>query len=165
MVMVVGATVATDLVVVEVREEKGGRGGRTPRGGRGGGMNGESKAVVVVHKHAGVFISKSKEDALCTKNIVSGDSVYGEKRASIQRSRWVMQIRVSNALMPNEMVWNPFRSKLATIVLGGVDNIWIAPSTRVLYLGVASGTIVSHMSDIQNPFPFIVHMCNDRKKR
>jgi hypothetical protein len=84
MVMVVGATVATDLVVVEVREEKGGRGGRTPRGGRGGGMNGESKAVVVVHKHAGVFISKSKEDALCTKNIVSGDSVYGEKRASIQ---------------------------------------------------------------------------------
>jgi fibrillarin-like rRNA methylase len=47
-------------------------------------MNGGSKAVVVVHKHAGVFISKSKEDALCTKNMVSGESVYREKRASVQ---------------------------------------------------------------------------------
>jgi rRNA 2'-O-methyltransferase fibrillarin len=79
-----GATVAADLVVVEVREVKGGRGGRTHRGGRGGGMNGGSKAVVVVHKHVGVFISKSKEDALCTKNMVSGESVYGEKCASVQ---------------------------------------------------------------------------------
>jgi fibrillarin-like rRNA methylase len=35
----------------------------------------------------------------------------------------------------------------------------------VLYLGAASGTIVSHMSDIQNPFPFVVRMCNGRKKR
>jgi hypothetical protein len=40
MATVVGATVAADLVVVEVREGKGGRGGRTPRGGRGGGMQG-----------------------------------------------------------------------------------------------------------------------------
>ena len=47
-------------------------------------MNGGSKAVVVVHKHAGVFISKSKEDALCTKNMVPGESVYGEKRVSVQ---------------------------------------------------------------------------------
>uniref|UniRef100_A0A804PCK7 Mediator of RNA polymerase II transcription subunit 36a n=2 Tax=Zea mays TaxID=4577 RepID=A0A804PCK7_MAIZE len=113
-------------------------------------MNGGSKAVVVVHKHAGVFISKSKEDALCTKNMVSRESVYGEKHASVQ-----VEYRV----------WNPFHSKLATIVLGGVDNIWIAPGTRVLYLGAASGTIVSHMSDIQNPFPFVVRMCNGRKKR
>ena len=84
MATVGGASVAAYLVVVEVREVKGGRGGRTHRGGRGGGMNGGSKAVVVVHKHVGVFISKSKEDALCTKNMVSGESVYGEKCASVQ---------------------------------------------------------------------------------
>lgn len=60
-----------------------GRGGGG-RGGRGGGMKGGSKAVVVPHKHAGVFISKSKEDALCTKNMVPGESVYGEKRVSVQ---------------------------------------------------------------------------------
>jgi fibrillarin-like rRNA methylase len=47
-------------------------------------MKGGSKAVVVPHKHAGVFISKSKEDALCTKNMVPGESVYGEKRVSVQ---------------------------------------------------------------------------------
>ena len=33
---------------------------------------------------AGVFIARGKEDALVTKNIVPGDSVYGEKRVSIE---------------------------------------------------------------------------------
>lgn len=45
-------------------------------------------------------------------------------------------------------VWNPFRSKLAAAILGGLDDIWIAPGARVLYLGAASGTSVSHVSDI-----------------
>lgn len=40
------------------------------------------------------------------------------------------------------------RSKLAAGVLGGLDNIHIAPGKRVLYLGAASGTSVSHVSDI-----------------
>ncbi|CAL5056529.1 unnamed protein product [Urochloa decumbens] len=134
------------------RGDRGGRaggGGRTPRGGgrggrggRGGGMKGGSKAVVVPHKHAGVFISKSKEDALCTKNMVPGESVYGEKRVSVQNE---------DGTKVEYRVWNPFRSKLAAAVLGGVDNIWIAPGTRVLYLGAASGTTVSHVSDIVGP--------------
>lgn len=45
-------------------------------------------------------------------------------------------------------VWNPFRSKIAAAVLGGVDNIWMAPGSKVLYLGAASGTSVSHVADI-----------------
>ncbi|KAL8491963.1 hypothetical protein ACS0TY_023531 [Phlomoides rotata] len=48
-------------------------------------------------------------------------------------------------------VWNPFRSKLAAAILGGVDNVWIKPGARVLYLGAASGTTVSHVSDIVGP--------------
>uniref|UniRef100_A0A7N0UZC1 Fibrillarin n=1 Tax=Kalanchoe fedtschenkoi TaxID=63787 RepID=A0A7N0UZC1_KALFE len=48
-------------------------------------------------------------------------------------------------------VWNPFRSKLAAAILGGVDNIWIKPGAKVLYLGAASGTTVSHVSDIVGP--------------
>lgn len=36
-------------------------------------------------------------------------------------------------------VWNPFRSKLAAAVLGGVDNIHIKPGSKLLYLGGASG--------------------------
>lgn len=31
----------------------------------------------------GVFIARGKEDALVTKNIVPGESVYGEKRISV----------------------------------------------------------------------------------
>lgn len=31
----------------------------------------------------GVFISRGKEDALVTKNMVVGESVYGEKRISV----------------------------------------------------------------------------------
>ncbi|XP_048528021.1 rRNA 2'-O-methyltransferase fibrillarin 1-like [Triticum urartu] len=48
-------------------------------------------------------------------------------------------------------VWNPFRSELAAAVLGGVDNIWIAPRTRVLYLGAAFRTTMSHVSDNVGP--------------
>ena len=32
----------------------------------------------------GVFIARGKEDALVTKNLVPGDSVYGEKRIAIE---------------------------------------------------------------------------------
>lgn len=48
-------------------------------------------------------------------------------------------------------VWNPFRSKLAASILSGVDNIHIKPGSKVLYLGAASGTSVSHVSDLVGP--------------
>ncbi|KAH7691929.1 RNA helicase protein [Dioscorea alata] len=120
----------------------GGRGGGRGRGGRGGGMKGGSRVVVEPHRHDGVFIAKGKEDALCTRNLVSGESVYGEKRVAVQNE---------DGTKIEYRVWNPFRSKLAAAILGGVDNIWIAPGTRVLYLGAASGTTVSHVSDIVGP--------------
>lgn len=44
--------------------------------------------------------------------------------------------------------WNPFRSKLAASIVGGVGDIHIKPGSKVLYLGAASGTTVSHVSDI-----------------
>lgn len=48
-------------------------------------------------------------------------------------------------------VWNPFRSKIAAAILGGVENIYIVPGSKVLYLGAASGTSVSHVSDLVGP--------------
>ena len=36
---------------------------------------------------AGVFIARGKEDALVTKNLVPGESVYGEKQISVEVSR------------------------------------------------------------------------------
>ncbi|XP_073143912.1 rRNA 2'-O-methyltransferase fibrillarin 1-like [Henckelia pumila] len=118
----------------------GSRGGR--RGGNRGGMKGGSRVVVEPHRHEGVFIAKGKEDALCTKNMVPGEAVYNEKRVSVQNE---------DGTKTEYRVWNPFRSKLAAAILGGVDNVWIKPGARVLYLGAASGTTVSHVSDVVGP--------------
>jgi rRNA 2'-O-methyltransferase fibrillarin len=89
-----------------------------------------------------VFVAKGKEDALVTKNLVPGESVYGEKRISVDNE---------DGTKTEYRVWNPFRSKLAAAILGGVDNIWIKPGAHVLYLGAASGTTVSHVSDVVGP--------------
>ncbi|XP_047334607.1 rRNA 2'-O-methyltransferase fibrillarin 2-like [Impatiens glandulifera] len=124
---------------------RGGRGGRGRGGGRGGGgggMKGGNRVVVEPHRHEGVFIAKGKEDALCTKNMVPGEAVYNEKRVSVQNE---------DGTKVEYRVWNPFRSKLAAAILGGVDEIWIKPGARVLYLGAASGTTVSHVSDLVGP--------------
>lgn len=48
-------------------------------------------------------------------------------------------------------VWNPFRSKLGAAILGGIGDIHITPGCKVLYLGAASGTTVSHVSDMIGP--------------
>ncbi|KAK8952516.1 putative mediator of RNA polymerase II transcription subunit 36b [Platanthera zijinensis] len=123
----------------------GGFRGRSDGGGGGrgrGGMKSGNRVVVQPHRHDGVFVAKGKEDALCTRNLVTGESVYGEKRVSVQNE---------DGTKVEYRVWNPFRSKLAAAILGGVDNIWITPGSRVLYLGAASGTTVSHVSDIVGP--------------
>jgi len=80
---------------------------------------------------------------LVTKNIVPGESVYGEKRISVDGGVEGTKIEYR--------VWNPFRSKLAAGVLSGLDDIFIKPGAKVLYLGAASGTSVSHVADIVGP--------------
>ncbi|KAK0211733.1 rRNA 2'-O-methyltransferase fibrillarin [Armillaria fumosa] len=124
----------------------GGRGAPRGRGGRGGGRGGArggSNTVLEPHRHPGVFIAKGKEHLLVTKNLVPGESVYGEKRISIEGG--------VDGTKTEYRVWNPFRSKLAAGVLGGLDDIFIAPGKKVLYLGAASGTSVSHVADIVGP--------------
>ncbi|KAI0748395.1 Fibrillarin-domain-containing protein [Daedaleopsis nitida] len=122
-----------------------GRGRGAPRGGRGGGRGGArggANVIVKPHKHPGIFIADGKESLLVTKNLVPGEAVYGEKRISIDGGEGTkIEYRV----------WNPFRSKLAAGVLGGLDDIFIAPGKKVLYLGAASGTSVSHVADIVGP--------------
>ncbi|MEF8879203.1 MAG: fibrillarin-like rRNA/tRNA 2'-O-methyltransferase [Candidatus Thermoplasmatota archaeon] len=43
--------------------------------------------------------------------------------------------------------WNPYRSKLSAALLKNLD-LELKPEYRVLYLGAATGTTVSHISDI-----------------
>lgn len=51
--------------------------------------------------------------------------------------------------------WNPRRSKLAAAILNGCNNTFIRKDSIVLYLGCASGTTVSHISDIVGNNGFI----------
>ena len=48
-------------------------------------------------------------------------------------------------------VWNPFRSKLGAGIVGGIGACPVKPGAKVLYLGGASGTTVSHVSDMVGP--------------
>merc|ERR1711968_285404 len=118
------------------------RAARAAKAGAKGKAKAAAKVVVEPHRHEGVFIAKGKEDALVTKNLVPGESVYGEKRISVDGP---------DGEKVEYRVWNPFRSKIAAAVLGGIDNIWINPGSKVLYLGAASGTTVSHVSDVVGP--------------
>jgi len=45
-------------------------------------------------------------------------------------------------------VWDPYRSKLAAALLQGLSAFAFEPGTSVLYLGAASGTTASHVSDL-----------------
>ncbi|SBT72513.1 rRNA 2'-O-methyltransferase fibrillarin, putative [Plasmodium malariae] len=124
----------------------GGRGG----GGRGGGKDGKrdkknfkrdnksGKVIVIPHRFPGVYLIKGKSDILVTRNLVPGESVYGEKRFEVLNENEKIEYRV----------WNPFRSKLGACLMGGVCNMPIKPGCKVLYLGAANGTSVSHVSDM-----------------
>ena len=94
---------------------------------------------------AGVFVARGgKEDLLVTRNLVPGESVYGEKRVSVETP----DKEGTGTEKIEYRVWNPFRSKLAAAILGGVGNIHMEPGSKVLYLGAASGTTVSHVADL-----------------
>lgn len=88
---------------------------------------------------------------LVTKNLSPGESVYGEKRISVENSGPANADGTPSTTKVEYRVWNPFRSKLAAGVLGGLDEIFIKPGAKVLYLGAASGTSVSHVADIVGP--------------
>jgi len=102
-------------------------------------MKGGAKVLIEKHRHEGIFIAKGKEDALVTVNLTPGDAVYGEKRISVE---------AEGGQKIEYRVWNPFRSKIAAAIVGGIDNIFIKPGSKVLYLGAASGTTVSHVADV-----------------
>jgi rRNA 2'-O-methyltransferase fibrillarin len=91
----------------------------------------------------GVFVSKAKADSLCTLNMVPGISVYGEKRVEITQP--------GETEKKEYRLWNPYRSKLAAAIYNGVESIHMKPGCKVLYLGAASGTTVSHVSDLVGP--------------
>jgi fibrillarin-like pre-rRNA processing protein len=71
---------------------------------------------------------------LATRNLVPGKNVYGERLVRFESVEY--------------RVWDAFRSKLAAAILRGLATVPIRPGHQVLYLGAASGTTASHVSDI-----------------
>ena len=71
---------------------------------------------------------------LATRNLTPGRNVYGERLLRFESVEY--------------RVWDAFRSKLAAAILKNLKTVPIKPSHRVLYLGAASGTTASHVSDI-----------------
>ena len=52
----------------------------------------------------------------------------------------------SERMLAGARVWDPFRSKLAALYYSGT-GVELMPEMRVLYLGAANGTTVSHVAD------------------
>jgi len=77
---------------------------------------------------------EGRRKQLYTINLVPGSDVYGERLVN------------ENGIEYRE--WDAFKSKLAASILKGSPNIGIRKSDVVLYLGSASGTTASHVSDI-----------------
>ena len=88
------------------------------------------------HKFPGVYIviEDDGSERLATRNLVPGQKVYGERIIKWEGEEY--------------RIWNPHRSKLAAAILNGLRNFPIKPGHKVLYLGIASGTTASHVSDV-----------------
>jgi len=90
--------------------------------------------MIIKSKIFEVYESQGKKKQLYTVNLVPGINVYGERLVN------------ENGIEYRE--WDAFKSKLAAAILIGSPNIGIRKGNVVLYLGSASGTTVSHVSDI-----------------
>ncbi|MEM3579127.1 MAG: fibrillarin-like rRNA/tRNA 2'-O-methyltransferase [Candidatus Bathyarchaeia archaeon] len=84
--------------------------------------------------HVYVAVLDDGTERLATRNLAPGRTVYGEKLVRFEGVEY--------------RLWDPFRSKLAAAILKGVKIVPVKPNHQVLYLGAASGTTASHVSDI-----------------
>lgn len=100
-------------------------------------------------------------DNFFTKNLSQGYQVYGEKIVTQDAVEY--------------RIWNPRRSKLSAMLNKGCKIFPLKEDTSVLYLGAASGTTASHISDIvvdgvvnciefsPRAFRDLVEVCRKRK--
>lgn len=74
------------------------------------------------------------DNKLATRNLVRGKRVYDEELVDYEGEQY--------------RLWNPYRSKLAAAIINGLKEMRISKGSKVLYLGAATGTTSSHVSDI-----------------
>ncbi|MBW3023035.1 fibrillarin-like rRNA/tRNA 2'-O-methyltransferase [Candidatus Woesearchaeota archaeon] len=90
------------------------------------------------NKLKGIFADKKK---FFTKNLVPGSQVYGETIFKEKGEEY--------------RYWDPSRSKLGAALAKGISQLGLKPDSVVLYLGAATGTTVSHVSDLVGSKGFV----------
>jgi len=86
-------------------------------------------------KYSNVYISGPPYNLkLYSKNLVPGNKVYGEKLITFKGEEY--------------REWDPYRSKLAAMILEKPSVDFLSSELNCLYLGASSGTTISHLSDI-----------------
>ncbi len=83
------------------------------------------------------WVKTEGEKKLATENLVPGNQVYKEKLVLKKGIEY--------------RVWDPFRSKLAASIMNDLEEFPFQEKSSVLYLGVSTGTTISHISDIVGP--------------
>lgn len=97
---------------------------------------GEPLRLKVCPKNDRVYFFEFEDGStkLVTENLVPGKRVYGERLYKYGGKEY--------------REWNPYRSKLAAAILNDIKDVPLKLGDVVLYLGAASGTTISHVSDI-----------------
>ena len=86
-------------------------------------------------KFSNVYISGLPQNPkLYSKNLIPGNKVYGERLISFKGEEY--------------REWDPFRSKLAAMILEKPSLEFLKKDLSCLYLGASTGTTISHLSDI-----------------
>lgn len=95
--------------------------------------------VVNIYEHPrypNVYIVELEDGSvrLATKNLTPGKRVYGEKLYKWEDGEY--------------REWHIYRSKLAAALVKGLEELPVKRGDKILYLGAATGTTPSHISDI-----------------
>ena len=123
------------------------------------------------HSLEGVYILKSNKDLLATKNLIKGESIYGEEIITIEERKENIENKENKDIKDNSdsdssseicpiiatvqnkveyRIWDTFYSKLGASIENGIHNIFMKPGLKVLYLGAGndSYSTISHISDL-----------------
>src|SRR3989344_8753188 len=71
---------------------------------------------------------------IATQNLAPGKTVYGEQLINFEGKEY--------------RLWEANRSKVGAAIKKGLKELKIGKGSKVLYLGAAEGTTISHLSDI-----------------
>src|SRR5207247_11095076 len=95
----------------------------------------ENRGVNPHKKFEAIYtLAREGKERLATRSLTPGTTVYGEDIVRIGDEEF--------------RIWDPFRSKLAAAILKGLSQVAIVTGKKVIYVGAASGTNASHVSDI-----------------